>query len=505
MTNVPFINKITNELSKRKLKSDVVANAILDIAVGNDRLDDLIANGVTQSDIESLTIGGLTTEQTEALEVVHLSKDALGKINGLKSSASEIDRVSKEIPKTALNALSQAQNRRIDLVMIGDSNQVKDGFGFAGAFIEVLGSKYGLYATGIGGSITTGNERLYNDIPGSVKSGAPALNEALYPSNSPEPYSYVADTIVLNPSTSGVGINPTSKIKPKEELTFWTCWGSFASGLGKFRRFVRYGLTPYTVIASDAAYINTNTGAVGKNFTALTIQADPSRLEIPIECKVALNGGATYQITGPFLEYYSRVENPNTTNGVSVHTLYGEGSQSLWDMATTLQGYSDIALKNFFEETRRLQVSKYQKPIVVVYINSGLNDTSETSTPSKGNFAVPSGSSKEAYADNLNAIIDRIESVYSANWDVKELFFLLMPSHPTGNETEIRLDEYRQKCKETYFNRDRCSYINLRELVTSNYMLEQGYYLAGGSDRYHLNTAGYLDLVGKVSDTIIEF
>ena len=81
MTNVPFINKITNELSKRKLKSDVVANAILDIAVGNDRLDDLIANGVTQSDLESLTIGGLTTEQTEAL----------GKIEGLESSASEID------------------------------------------------------------------------------------------------------------------------------------------------------------------------------------------------------------------------------------------------------------------------------------------------------------------------------------------------------------------------------------------------------------------------------
>lgn len=81
MTNVPFINKITNELSKRKLKSDVVANAILDIAVGNDRLDNLIANGVTQSDLESLTIGGLTTEQNEAL----------GKINGLQASASEID------------------------------------------------------------------------------------------------------------------------------------------------------------------------------------------------------------------------------------------------------------------------------------------------------------------------------------------------------------------------------------------------------------------------------
>ena len=97
MTNVPFINKITNELSKRKLKSDVVANAILDIAVGNDRLDNLIANGVTHSDLESLTIGGLTTEQTEALTAAYNNKAAIEKINGLKASAREIDNSLKTV------------------------------------------------------------------------------------------------------------------------------------------------------------------------------------------------------------------------------------------------------------------------------------------------------------------------------------------------------------------------------------------------------------------------
>ena len=98
MTNVPFINKITNELSKRKLKSDVVANAILDIAVGNDRLDNLIANGVTHSDLESLTIGGLTTEQTAAIE----------KIEGLEASASEIDNM-------VTNGATQADLRALAL------------------------------------------------------------------------------------------------------------------------------------------------------------------------------------------------------------------------------------------------------------------------------------------------------------------------------------------------------------------------------------------------------
>ena len=81
---MPFINKITNELSKRKLKSDVVANAILDIAVGNDRLDNLIANGVTHSDLESLTIGGLTTDQTAAIEKI----SGLSKVIGNTCSGS---------------------------------------------------------------------------------------------------------------------------------------------------------------------------------------------------------------------------------------------------------------------------------------------------------------------------------------------------------------------------------------------------------------------------------
>ena len=128
MTNVPFINSITNELSKRKLKSAVVANAILDIVVGNDRLDNLIANGVTHSDLESLTIGGLTTEQTAAIE----------KINGLEASASAIDAVSNVIDSRLApihKLFRQASNlisTDVTYIVAGDStrdniyNEMKD-------------------------------------------------------------------------------------------------------------------------------------------------------------------------------------------------------------------------------------------------------------------------------------------------------------------------------------------------------------------------------------------
>lgn len=53
MTNVPFLNSITNEMQKRKLKSDVVANALLDISIGNEKLDDVLSIKRSASEIDS--------------------------------------------------------------------------------------------------------------------------------------------------------------------------------------------------------------------------------------------------------------------------------------------------------------------------------------------------------------------------------------------------------------------------------------------------------------------
>lgn len=54
MTNVPFLNSITNEMQKRKLKSDVVANALLDISIGNEKLDDVLSIQSSASEIDGL-------------------------------------------------------------------------------------------------------------------------------------------------------------------------------------------------------------------------------------------------------------------------------------------------------------------------------------------------------------------------------------------------------------------------------------------------------------------
>jgi hypothetical protein len=53
-------------------------------------------------------------------------------------------------PMSALDAIALATRRRMDLVMIGDSNQDKDGYGFSGAWENALALRFGMYATGIG-------------------------------------------------------------------------------------------------------------------------------------------------------------------------------------------------------------------------------------------------------------------------------------------------------------------------------------------------------------------
>lgn len=73
MTNVPFINSITNELSKRKLKSDVVANALLDISMSNEKLDEVLKITSSASEIDASVL----------LSKEYVTAEMFGEINGI--------------------------------------------------------------------------------------------------------------------------------------------------------------------------------------------------------------------------------------------------------------------------------------------------------------------------------------------------------------------------------------------------------------------------------------
>ena len=452
MTNVPFLNSVTNVLSKNDVKGVELADALMDITKGNEKLDDLLT---------------------------------------LQASASEIDRVAF-YNNDAINALAQAKNRRVDLVMLGDSNQVKDGKGFHYAFAERLGERFGMYASGIGASASMSNESARPVAGGSGT--LPAGIEAIFPKKSPA-IAYYFESGTFTPSSGGTYINSGSKLDITKALDFHYVWGSFDTGSGSFKAGVRLNGSPYTVLGSSAV-TSTNTGSFAKNITKVSIPADATRT-LGLEARWF----NTTAITAPFSQFYERAENPANVSGISVHSLHAVGGDSLCDFAIKMLGYSDLALKNFFEETRRLQISKKQKPIVVVYINSGVNDRNETIV-SQGWRADTDADSPEAYQDNLEVIINRLKSVYSMNWDADELYFLICPSHPISNPDDSELLEYRKKARETVFREDRSSYVNISSLVTYEYMLANGYYLSGGTDTFHLNTDGYLDIVGKIVDLI---
>ena len=54
MTNVPFLNSITNELSKNDVKGLALADALMDITEGNEKLDDLLTLQSSASEIDAV-------------------------------------------------------------------------------------------------------------------------------------------------------------------------------------------------------------------------------------------------------------------------------------------------------------------------------------------------------------------------------------------------------------------------------------------------------------------
>lgn len=98
--------------------------------------------------------------------------------------------------------------------------------------------------------------------------------------------------------------------------------------------------------------------------------------------------------------------------------------------------------------------------------------------------------------DNLDALVARVESVWTANgWDKTELFYFVMPSHPIPSDTVLAT--YRAIAKTWVARRQadkrwaQSSFIDLSQITSSAELLALGTngYL-GGNDYNHLSSAG---------------
>lgn len=150
-----------------------------------------------------------------------------------------------------------------------------------------------------------------------------------------------------------------------------------------------------------------------------------------------------------------------------------------------------------------MQIAKGFSPQLVFYVNSGINDRNETSVPSWGYLGSNVGDSGAAYFDNLWAIKDRIETLWTTNgWDVNEVFWLFIPSHPITNPDDAELVTYRKGAKRLA-QEPRCSFVDISSLITSTTILANGWYNSSGSDTSHLTTAGYNGITDLIVNHII--
>lgn len=418
--------------------------------------------------------------------------------------------------RTGGAALALAATRRIDVILLGDSNAYHwqagqdttyGGSGWAGGLEYALGQKFGLYATGIYAGAFNGGAGLngYYAWPEGatlVTTGAGGIAEQYEPAGQlpiPWDYSYVsagsADPGYLAIASGGA-------IDVTHALRGHFAYGTFASGSGSFRPGVRSERAPYTDIIDAANAISTNDGVGGQlAFASIDVPAG------------ALSGGADgvnqYSFravgtaaglvaTGPFLSYYSRIEDRQATEGASVSVMYGLGGKGLWDYAEAVITAPDLELWMILNEARRLQVQQGLKPVVVMFVNAGVNDRNYTTQkPSWGPLQLNVQANSVAnYMDNLAGLMNRIESLYARYWDVSELSWIIMPSHPQSSPDDPSLLGYRAAVDQLASSTPSMTAIDLGNLVTSTQMTANGWYDSQGTP--HLSQAGY-DAIAQIA------
>lgn len=416
--------------------------------------------------------------------------------------------------KKQVGVLQQIKYRletgRVDFPMVGDSNQAFQGYGNDHGLAYALDDAgYPMYATGLL-SINENNADgaglgyfyAYNAAQPllGATSGAPlALDDYLDKGAGglgPHQYGYLASGTFSNGNNSGMSISVGSPLRPDiNNLRYHLHYGTVDSGSGSFRISWRNGGPSYTQ-QSESALVTTNTGSFGIEIATVDLNANPAFASIAVQARLT---STTDGITGPYFGLWQRVEAPGVATGYSVHTLDAHGGGSARTIAYDLQQMSATAKAYFMDECARLQGAR--KTIACV-ISLGANDRSASgSLPSLGPAAIEDEDSAAAYVDNHRAIITELTDAYSG--DERDLFFLIVPTHPIASTPDVELEAYRSAIEVLEHYVPRCQVINTRELTSYAEILAAGGYASGGSDTNHLVQAGSEFVWPKILEAVL--
>ena len=354
----------------------------------------------------------------------------------------------------AFAAIRQAATRRVDVVMLGDSNHHYGSYGFAWGLSKALQAKYGCYATGMqcpvatsGTSSTTsasvgnmtdnGYASTETGLSSGNAAGFTALNALWWTgietgSNLIAPRArWCAQNGTSAQSLGGITLFEGNQIGVANTLRFHVGFTRAPSGVlsgGSITPNVRYSRGSTAIIFGAGGKTFSSTGGAAEEVA--TDYFDIAAGARTAGTDINMRAGGAANIVAPFSYLYSRVENPDANAGMSFHSLFSNAGKSAYDMHLSLSTYSTLAqLTNYFKEVRRLQISKGQTPVVVIYVNTNFNDANAPKSPTPDGGVTPAGS-PGAFVHWMGQIKQRITEVWTTNgWATSELNWLFVPSH----------------------------------------------------------------------------
>jgi hypothetical protein len=385
----------------------------------------------------------------------------------------------------AQSFLSEASSRRVDVVMLGDSNQLYGGVGYEHGWAKELDARFGLYGTGLhwigensGQGAGTGFmcNTIANASAGVFSYGAsPSLPDPLNPWGSDlQPASVIM--LLSGSSLTSVGMTLHADgpyYDVGDVMEFRVLYRTLGSGVS-LRPQLRMGAAPYTVFCQlpEVGHVEGVREAV-------------------VSCPGATAGTGAIDFrvgnftVAPYEVYFGHGVNTARGAGAAVSTLYARGGMSARDAAAALIATNDEVLTRYLGALRARQNAAGAR--VVVRVAFGLNDINET-LPSIPNGYAPG--SAEGYADNLWTIVSRIEGVAVSNgWDLSGFEFVISTPHPIAEPDPAWFVGFRDAADELAAN-PRVRAVHLGDLVTVAELVERGWYVSAG-DRNHLTRAGY--------------
>lgn len=394
---------------------------------------------------------------------------------------------------------------RVDVVCIGDSNQLLNGQGWDEALSDRLHARVGLYATGLipsgenlgaGAGIGWRSQGLFPAAgTGFQFNGAPAIWNALVNAPQllrPQGYLFAPSGASLNTSSNlGLLLQADAPLDINGPLRYWITHATFGTPAPPLTPEVRMSEPPYQTLTTPIE-IPTTSNSDGVTTSFLDLNAGDRTGAINFR---PLTYGTPAH--GPFVQFYSRIESPEVRRGASLHTLYGYGGQSARDMGEALLATSDQGLSLYFSLVRAGQGTEKH---VLVRVACGVNDRSET-LPSLGSPPVSPPNVPAAFKANARAIIDRVRGIWALNqWDERELFFLLSISPPIqGPPDDSLMQSYRDVADELALEFPRTAVTHFERMYT----IREGQFnrwLLFDIDTFHFRPEGHLALAGREID-----